>query len=257
MGDVQRRRADRPRGAHRAIHRAAALVHRLLVDNDTGSVTIVGTDTDEISVEAEVSDGLRHTGFRHEVVGSTLELHGSCPVIGSMWCRVTYRIEVPAGLDRRGRHRRRPRRRQQRRRRSCGSTRTTAAIELYRRLRHDRRRRRQRAHHRQRSDRARSSTSTRQRAASSCRSPRPPDTVTASGDNGSIEIVVPEIDIGYDVTADTYNGGEDIDRHQQPRVPAQDHVGDRQRFDHRARRRVAPAASASGARDRRGRRAVG
>ena len=76
----------------------AALADRLLVDNDTGSVTIVGTDTDEISVEAEVSDGLRHTGFRREVVGSTLELHGSCPVIGSMWCRVTYRIEVPRDL---------------------------------------------------------------------------------------------------------------------------------------------------------------
>ena len=36
----------------------------LLVDNDTGSVTIVGTDTDEINVEAEVSEGLRDTGFR-------------------------------------------------------------------------------------------------------------------------------------------------------------------------------------------------
>ena len=34
--------------------------------------------------------------------------------------------------------------------------------------------------------------------------------MTASGDNGSIEVVVPEIDIGYDVTADTSNGGEDI-----------------------------------------------
>ncbi len=78
---------------------AAASLDRLLVDNDTGSVTIVGTDTDEISVEAEVSEGLRRTGFRREVVGSTLELHGSCPVIGSMWCRVTYRIEVPRDLD--------------------------------------------------------------------------------------------------------------------------------------------------------------
>ena len=57
----------------------AAELTRLLVDNDTGSVTIVGTDTDEISVEAEISDGLRDTGFRHEVVDSTLELHGSCP----------------------------------------------------------------------------------------------------------------------------------------------------------------------------------
>jgi hypothetical protein len=71
----------------------------LLVANDSGSVTIVGSDTDEISVDAEVSDGLRETGFRHEVVGSTLEIHGTCPLIGSMWCRVTLRIEVPLSLS--------------------------------------------------------------------------------------------------------------------------------------------------------------
>src|SRR5262245_54321937 len=78
---------------------AAAELTRLSVDNDSGSVRIVGTDSDEISVEAEVSDGLRDTAFSHEVVDSTLELRGSCPIIGSMWCRVTYRIEVPRGLD--------------------------------------------------------------------------------------------------------------------------------------------------------------
>ena len=77
----------------------AADISRLFVDNDTGSVTIVGTDADEITIEAEVSEGLRSTGFRHEVVDSTLELHGSCPTFGSMWCRVTYRIEAPRGVD--------------------------------------------------------------------------------------------------------------------------------------------------------------
>jgi Putative adhesin len=77
----------------------AVELDRLLVANDSGSVTIVGTDTDEISVDAEISDGLRETGFRHEVVGSTLEIHGTCPLIGSMWCRVTLRIEVPLSLS--------------------------------------------------------------------------------------------------------------------------------------------------------------
>ncbi len=162
---------------------------RLLVDNDTGSITIVGTATDEISVEAEVSEGLRDTGFSHEVVGSTLELHGSCPLIGSMWCRVTYRIEVPRGLDvevnadndrvevQQHRRRRRDRLRQRR-----GRTR--------RRVRRDRRRRRQRPRRRHRPVEPPSSTSTPTTAVSSWRSPSRPIAVNANGDNGSIEIVV-------------------------------------------------------------------
>ncbi|HET9546744.1 MAG TPA: hypothetical protein VFO97_02865, partial [Desertimonas sp.] len=77
----------------------AADISRVFVNNDNGSVTIVGTDADEISVEAEVSDGLRRTGFSHEVVDATLELRGSYPLVGSMWCGVTYRIEVPRHLD--------------------------------------------------------------------------------------------------------------------------------------------------------------
>jgi hypothetical protein len=77
----------------------AAELTRLYVNNDAGSVRIVGTDGDEIRVEAEVSDGLRDTGFSHEVVDSTLELRGTCPILGSTWCRVTYRVEVPRGLD--------------------------------------------------------------------------------------------------------------------------------------------------------------
>ena len=77
----------------------AAQLTRLAVDNESGSVTIVGVDTDEITVEAEISEGLRRTGFERQVVDSTLQLRGSCPVIGSMWCRVTYHIEVPRHLD--------------------------------------------------------------------------------------------------------------------------------------------------------------
>jgi DUF4097 and DUF4098 domain-containing protein YvlB len=47
----------------------------------------------------------------------------------------------------------------------------------------------------------------------------PPDTVTASGDNGSIEVVVPEIDSGYHVIADSANGGEDILVNNNPESP--------------------------------------
>jgi DUF4097 and DUF4098 domain-containing protein YvlB len=47
----------------------------------------------------------------------------------------------------------------------------------------------------------------------------PPDTVTANTDNGSIEVVVPEIDSGYDVTADSSNGGDEILVNDNPESP--------------------------------------
>jgi hypothetical protein len=71
---------------------------RLLLDNDNGSVAVVGTDTVEVGVTAEVSEGLRTTGFGHEVVGSILELRGSCPAIGAIWCRVSWDVEIPREL---------------------------------------------------------------------------------------------------------------------------------------------------------------
>jgi hypothetical protein len=195
----------------------AALVDRLLVENDTGSVTIVGTDTDEISVEAEVSDGLRDTGFRREVVGSTLELHGSCPVLGSMWCRVTYRIEVPRDLaieveadnGRVGVSN------------VDGDLRVESdngSIELSDisgRITVE-------------SDNGRISGRNLINSVTSADTnngrielsfSEPPDTVTASGDNGSIEVVVPEIDSGYDVTADTSNGSDEILVNDNPESP--------------------------------------
>jgi hypothetical protein len=70
----------------------------LLVDNDNGSVSIVGNTSSEVGVIAEVSEGLRSTEFRHEVVDSTLELHGSCPAIGAIWCRVSWDVEVSRDL---------------------------------------------------------------------------------------------------------------------------------------------------------------
>jgi hypothetical protein len=186
----------------------AASLDRLLVDNATGSVTIVGADTDEISVEAEVSEGLRRTGFRREVVGSTLELHGSCPVIGSMWCRVTYRIEVPRDLaievdaddGRVGVSNVDGDLRIESDNGSIELSDVSGAITVD-------------------SDNGRISgrnliSSVTNASSSNGRIElsysEPPDTVTASGDNGSIEVVVPDIEIGYDVTADTSNGGEDI-----------------------------------------------
>jgi hypothetical protein len=69
------------------------------IDNTIGRVVVTGTDTDQITIVARVSDGLRATGNSHRVAGDRLEIRGTCPLFGSMWCSVDYRIEVPAGID--------------------------------------------------------------------------------------------------------------------------------------------------------------
>jgi hypothetical protein len=69
------------------------------IDNSTGRVVITGTEADEIAIVARISDGLRATGHSTRVVGDRLEIRGSCPVLGSMWCSVDYQIEVPADID--------------------------------------------------------------------------------------------------------------------------------------------------------------
>jgi hypothetical protein len=180
----------------------------LLVDNDSGSVTIVGTDTDEVNVEAQVSEGLRDTGFRHEVVGSTLELHGSCPVIGSTWCRVTYLIEVPRGIDvdvNADNDRVEVRNIDG----SVVVNSDNGAVELADvsgEINVD-------------GDNGRVDGIDLTAAVVDVGTDNgrielaftePPDTVIASGDNGSIEIVVPEVENGYDVAADTDNGEVDL-----------------------------------------------
>lgn len=75
----------------------AADISVLDVHSAAGSVTIVGRDdVDTIDVTARVSEGLRPTGNRQEVVGDRLELRGSCPNYGSDWCRVSYTVVVPS-----------------------------------------------------------------------------------------------------------------------------------------------------------------
>ena len=69
------------------------------IDNSNGRVVVTGTDTDEITIVARVSDGLRATGNSYRVVDDRLEIRGTCPLLGSMWCSVDYRIEVPADVD--------------------------------------------------------------------------------------------------------------------------------------------------------------
>jgi len=78
-------------------HPAAGLT-TIDVRSGAGSVRIAGSDGDEVVVRAEISDGLRATAESQQVVGDELQLRASCPNFGSDFCRVTYEIEVPRDL---------------------------------------------------------------------------------------------------------------------------------------------------------------
>jgi Putative adhesin len=69
------------------------------VRNSAGSVHIVGTQGDSVTVRARVSHGLRSTGESVRRDGDRLVLRGTCPVIGSDFCTVTYNVEVPRDID--------------------------------------------------------------------------------------------------------------------------------------------------------------
>jgi hypothetical protein len=78
---------------------AADLLAAVDVRNDVGPTRIVGVPgADTVTVTAEVRDGLRPTGHRVEHDGDRLVVRGSCPVIGSAWCRVGYTISVPPDM---------------------------------------------------------------------------------------------------------------------------------------------------------------
>lgn len=77
----------------------AAGLSGLVVDNGAGSVQVVGVEgRDTVTVHARISEGLRGTGHGVTRRGDRLHVDGSCPILGSEWCRVHYTIEVPADL---------------------------------------------------------------------------------------------------------------------------------------------------------------
>jgi hypothetical protein len=68
------------------------------IDNGNGSVTVVGTDTDQVNVTAHVDHGWKKTGNYQQLEGDRLVLRTSCPSFFSQYCTVNYIIEVPADL---------------------------------------------------------------------------------------------------------------------------------------------------------------
>lgn len=77
----------------------AAGLQGIEVDNGAGSVRIIGVeDAETVTVTARISDGLRSTGHEVRREGDRLVIEGSCPIFLADWCGVRYTIEVPSGL---------------------------------------------------------------------------------------------------------------------------------------------------------------
>ena len=69
------------------------------IDNGAGSVRVVGTPGDEVTIRARVSHGLRSTGHDERLEGDRLVLDASCPLFASNFCSVSYTVEVPQGVS--------------------------------------------------------------------------------------------------------------------------------------------------------------
>lgn len=64
-----------------------------------GSVEIIGTDTDVVTLTAEISDGLFDSSSSAVVEDGRLEIRASCPEVAvSPWCSIRYTVEIPASL---------------------------------------------------------------------------------------------------------------------------------------------------------------
>jgi hypothetical protein len=79
---------------------AAAGITEVEIRNHAGRVEVTAAPpgTEEITVTAEVSDGLQRTRRSRGVEESRLELDASCPWI-SDFCSVRYEVEMPADID--------------------------------------------------------------------------------------------------------------------------------------------------------------
>ena len=181
-------------------------VSALAVSNESGSVTITATPGDTVTVVAKVSDGWQTTDMSMQVVDGVLELNTDCPAFVSPWCNVDFTVAIPADrpvtVD------------------GSGSVRVrgmSAPIDIDSddgRLELDDISGDIRVSNDDSSIVGRRLTASRVDARNTngrieLSFLEPPQSVSASVENGSIEVVVPDSEVLYRVEMDTGNGGTD------------------------------------------------
>jgi hypothetical protein len=73
----------------------AAGITTIDVSTDRGSVRVVASDRDDISLHGSISDGLGGTDLSARVRGSRLQVDGSCAFPVAYWCTASYTLRVP------------------------------------------------------------------------------------------------------------------------------------------------------------------
>jgi hypothetical protein len=81
----------------------AATITTIELHSDAGSAHIVGSDTDRIVVDADITYGLQRPDNDTTIVGDTLVVRSECSAFSNTWCDVDYTIAVPAGVSVRAR----------------------------------------------------------------------------------------------------------------------------------------------------------
>ncbi len=63
-----------------------------------GSVRVTGSDTNEVVVRADITEGLFRMRYSTETRGNRLEVRAHCPPVVSTWCTADLTIEVPRSM---------------------------------------------------------------------------------------------------------------------------------------------------------------
>lgn len=90
--------AHAERNEHRVI--PADGIRTLRVSTDNGGITITsGPAGSDIVVDAHLSEGLHAPTNTIDIVDGQATLRAQCSVWSQYWCAVSYRIQVPAGIE--------------------------------------------------------------------------------------------------------------------------------------------------------------
>jgi hypothetical protein len=88
--------------AHREMHFTRAFrtdrIERVDVSTDRGSVRVIASDRDDVSLSAYVSNGLGGTDHTERVRGDRLVVDASCAVPIAYWCTASYTVRVPRDM---------------------------------------------------------------------------------------------------------------------------------------------------------------
>jgi hypothetical protein len=68
------------------------------IDNDGGSVHVIGTEGEDVIVNGEIVQGFQKASHAERVEGDRVVLEGDCPLSVS-YCNIDYEVQVPRDVD--------------------------------------------------------------------------------------------------------------------------------------------------------------